>query len=409
MTIIYVHGVKVRSPTHGQQLRKSFVRWLGPKLSVNGTESGYEPVYWGDRAAQFRWDLASRPKTALLGQGGADEFAGLGSLRVAGDHSPLDRQAAPEPIDSAVLGAPVQPAETPIPPLASIPRERRGDFLADLYLVCRQTRSGEDPVAEDPLVAGLAEAAGQVADRWDTLVAQETNDAARAQKLVSAVDAALKGDQTIGMGGVADWVTNAGERLRRAAVWPGDAISTVFAELRPTLNEFVAYFVGDVFTYLNERGDRAAPGEIPQRVLGALRRAQNRKAVTGEKIIIVSHSMGGQLVYDALTYFITDSDGTLANLEVDHWFTCGSQVSLFAEMRLFLGQDEIPVGAKLPMPARVRSWTNYYDLNDLVGFVMEPVYQGVKDLSYDTGYGLAFAHTGFLARPSFFQALAGRL
>src|SRR4051794_5743067 len=35
MTIIYVHGVKVRSPNHGSELGKSFVRWLGPKLSVN--------------------------------------------------------------------------------------------------------------------------------------------------------------------------------------------------------------------------------------------------------------------------------------------------------------------------------------------------------------------------------------
>jgi hypothetical protein len=207
----------------------------------------------------------------------------------------------------------------------------------------------------------------------------------RGQKLVSAVDAVLKDDKTIGMGGLPNWMINAGEQLRRAAVWPGDAISTVFAELRPTLNEFVAYFVGDVFAYLNERGDRARPGEIPRRVLVALRLAQNRKAATGEKIVIVSHSMGGQLVYDALTHFITDGDHTLANLEVDHWFTCGSQVSLFAEMRLFRGQAEVPSGTKLPMPSRVRSWTNYYDLNDLVGFIMEPVYEGVKDLAYDTG------------------------
>jgi alpha-beta hydrolase superfamily lysophospholipase len=409
MTIIYLHGVKVRSPEHGQELRKSFARWLGPKLSVNGAEPGYEPVYWGDLAARFRWDLASRPKSAILGMGGAGDFAGLGSLRAAGDHSPLDRLAAPEAVDSPVLGAPVAPAMAPMPPLASLPLERRGDFLADLYLACRPTRSGEDPVAEDPLVAGLAEAAAQVADQWDALVSLETNDEARAQRLVSAVDAVLKGDRAIAMGAFADWMTNAGERLRRAAVWPGDAVSTVFGELRPTLNEFIAYFVGDVLTYLNERGDRSSPGDIPNRVLAALRRAQNRKAATGEKIIIVSHSMGGQLVYDALTYFIADSDQTLVNLEVDHWFTCGSQVSLFAEMRLFLGQAEVPAGTKLPMPARVRSWTNYYDRNDFVGFVMEPVYQGVKDLSYDTGYGLAFAHTGFLARPSFFQALAERL
>jgi hypothetical protein len=211
------------------------------------------------------------------------------------------------------------------------------------------------------------------------------------------------------MGGFADWMSGVGERLRRAAVWPGDAISTVFGELRPALNEFVAYFVGDIFTYLNERGSRDAPGEIPKRMLKALRGARNRRAATGEKIVIVSHSMGGQLVYDALTHFITESDPYLGDLEVDHWFTCGSQVSLFAEMRLFLGQAEVAPGVRLRRPSRVRAWTNYYDRNDLVGFIMEPVFEGVTDLAYDTGYGLAFAHTGFLARPSFFQALAQRL
>src|SRR5205823_13839281 len=164
--------------------------------------------------------------------------------------------------------------------------------LADLYLVCHPTRSGEDPVVDDPLIAGLAGAAAQVADEWDVLVAEETNDASRAQKLVAAVDAVLKDDRTIAMGAFADWVTNAAERLRRATVWPADAISTVFAELRPTPNEFVAYFVGDVLAYLNERGDRGAPGEIPKRMLVALRLAQNRKPETGEKIVIVSHSMG---------------------------------------------------------------------------------------------------------------------
>ena len=61
------------------------------------------------------------------------------------------------------------------------------------------------------------------------------------------------------------------------------------------------------------------------------------------------------------------------------------------------------------MPARVKAWTNYYDVNDLVGFVMEPVFEGPKDLAYDTGYGLFFAHTGLLARPSFFRAIADRL
>ena len=144
------------------------------------------------------------------------------------------------------------------------------------------------------------------------------------------------------------------------------------------------------------------------RVLGALRRAQERKKAIGEKIVVISHSMGGQLIYDSLSYF-AGGDAVLDDFEVDHWISCGSQVSLFAEMQLFLGQPDVPKGARLKMPPRVKAWTNYYDPNDLIGFVMEPVFEGVKDLEYNTGYGLFFAHTGFLARPSFFRAIADRL
>src|SRR5687768_14816451 len=92
MTIIYVHGVKVRSPEHGKQLGRSFGRWLGPKLSVNNEAAGYEAVYWGNLASRFLWDLKSRPKTRFLGMGGPGPFPGLGALREASaGATPLDR------------------------------------------------------------------------------------------------------------------------------------------------------------------------------------------------------------------------------------------------------------------------------------------------------------------------------
>src|SRR3954469_10648255 len=102
MTIIYVHGVKVREPDHGIRLGRSFNRWLGPKIAVNGEAAAYVPVYWGDAGARFRWDLATRPKTALLKAGGTAEFPGLGSLREASTKSPLDRPR-PQPADGAVI------------------------------------------------------------------------------------------------------------------------------------------------------------------------------------------------------------------------------------------------------------------------------------------------------------------
>jgi hypothetical protein len=40
---------------------------------------------------------------------------------------------------------------------------------------------------------------------------------------------------------------------------------------------------------------------------------------------------------------------------------------------------------------------------------MKGIFDQVDDLEYDTGYGLALAHTGYLARPSFFRAMADAL
>src|SRR5262245_16659332 len=191
-------------------------------------------------------------------------------------------------------------------------------------------------------------------------------------------------------------------------MWPADALGTVFAELRPAAHEFIAYFIGDVFAYLNEREVGGGPGEIPRRVLAALKSAHARKKQTHEPIVVVTHSMGGQLLYDAVTFFAR-SDPELSGLVVDHWISCGSQVSFFAELGLFKGQGDEAKPRKLHRPDPVAAWTNFYDPNDLVGFVMGPVFDGVSDVEYNTGYGLVLAHTGFLARPSFFEEMAKRL
>jgi hypothetical protein len=409
MSIIYIHGVKVRHPGHGIELGKSFGHWLAPKLSVKGSAPEYLPVFWGDVAAKFRWDLASRPKTTLLTQGGADGFAGLGSLREAGRDSPLDKPTISVDVEGPVLGKKAAGLETPPPPLSSVPPAQRADFLADLYLATRPRKGVRDPLAEDPFVAALADAAAFVAAQWDSLTANETTDDARAAKLMQAIEAKLAHDDLLQQGGFEDWMTKAGETLKRAAHWPADAVSTVFAELRPVANEFVAYFIGDVFAYLNSRvDDHNEPGEIPRRVLAALKQANLRKKHTGERIVVITHSMGSQLFYDAATFFAS-TDPDLADLEIDHWISCGAQVSFFAELGLFKGQPAITKPQKLQRPKCVLAWTNYYDRNDLVGYIMEPVFEGVNDIEYDTGYGLAFAHSGFLARPSFFEAIAARI
>jgi hypothetical protein len=408
MTIIYIHGVKVRSPEHGEALEVPFRRWLAPAIEKDGLMAEYLPVYWGDAAAKFRWDLDSRPRTALRGMGGREDFPALGSLRGVTDGLSLKVQPQ-ESEGGPVLGRAAPAVSSPVTPaLSSIPRERRADFLADLYLVARPDARKSDVFLADPPLARLAAVAADVAGNWENIVASQRDDAVRVEMLMHAVETKLGNNGLIAQGGLADWMVRAGEIVKRAAALPGDTLSTVFAELRPVANEFVAYFIGDVLTYIADREIDGIAGEIPRRVLSALACACERKKLTGEPIIVVTHSMGGQLLYDALTYFASERP-EFRDLVVDHWISCGAQVSFFAELGLFKTQPAVAKPQKLERPSNVAVWTNFYDPNDFVGFIMAPVFDGVVDIEYDTGYGLAFAHTGFLARPSFFGAMAARL
>jgi hypothetical protein len=403
VAIIYVHGVNVRDPSHGKQLEAPFRRWLAPRLSSQPDSVQYTPVFWGDIAATFRWKLASRPETKLLRQGG-DDGVEPAALRLASWNQYAGAPARPRgPVlnDAGGVAGDVMIMPRLIPP------DRRADFLSDLYLAVKCPRIGQDPLAEVAALGSLADVAQTVAQRWDDLVGKEADAVRAASILVQAMEASLPQGALLAQGGLRDFGTRTGEVLKRLAMLPFDAVSTALAELRPAANEFVARFLGDVLTYIQQREVGGEPGEIPKRVLSALRLAHERKTGTGEPIVVVTHSMGGQLVHDALAYFAPRQG--LADVKVDYWFSCGAQVSFFAELALLRGQPDPAPTEKLPRPANVLAWRNYYDPNDLVGFVMAPVFEGVTDEEYDTGYGLALAHTGYLGRPSFFEKMANRI
>jgi hypothetical protein len=417
MTLIYIHGVKVRSPDHGNSLGKPFQRWVLPKIGAGGLADAYDPIYWGDAGVKFGWNLASRPKTKLLHMGGEPSFPGLGSLRGATERTPFDRPDA-SAASGPVLGMTTSGGSRATPSLDAVDKDRRPDFVADLYLACKSVsdseadkfpgKSDQKPGPGKFEISALADAAATVAEQWESIVAADANDASRAATMVVKVDQLLTGNTLVGMGGAPDWVASAGEALKRAVAWPGDAIGTVLGEGRPFVNEFVAYFIGDVFVYLTQRGMKDAAGEIPQRVIRSLIKAKQRKATHGEKIVVVTHSMGSQIFLDAVNAF-ADGYKELDDLEIDHWFSCGCQSSLFAEMGVFVDQPKPGHDGKLAKPKHVTKWTNFYDVNDPVGYIMAPVFDGAEDIEYNTGYGLLLAHTGFLERPSFFEAMAKRL
>ena len=141
-------------------------------------------------------------------------------------------------------------------------------------------------------------------------------------------------------------------------------------------------------------------------MLSELHAASAAKTDGDDKLIVIAHSFGGEIVYDILTKFDP-------GLSIDVLITVGSQVGLFEEMKLYLASDDMypdDAGhAKVPMPSNLKRWLNVFDPNDVLSFLAEPIFAGVQDFKYDTGFSTLQAHGGYFLRPSFYSRLAARL
>jgi hypothetical protein len=258
-----------------------------------------------------------------------------------------------------------------------------------------------DAVARDPSTPGTLAGVDNTTQELDLLLT-------RVQQHADA-DAAL-----VGMG-IASWLARVrerlGEALNRSQDLPAYAVSVVAAELRQPLNTFVSAFFGDVFVYLRVRGIAAQPGEIPQRLLAKLTLAhQHARSRGGEPLVVLSHSMGGQIVYDAVTHFLPGHPA-LQHLRIDFWCATASQVGFFEELKLFLASDtHYKIGTPVPFPvAHLGVWWNVWDHNDFLSYTVKDIIAQVDDGPYDSGMSLLTAHGGYLQRPSFYHALAHKL
>ncbi len=101
-------------------------------------------------------------------------------------------------------------------------------------------------------------------------------------------------------------VSDLTKRARRSA---SDQLSffttNVFLRWRPAIDAIITNFIGDVFVYLSKRGDADTPGPIITDFLDVLVEAARMQPA--EALVVLSHSMGGQIVYDCATYYIPHS------------------------------------------------------------------------------------------------------
>jgi hypothetical protein len=393
--LVFVHGVSNRDTpeySDNQLARDAFLRELVvPALGLAAENFRIFNPYWGDQGVKFRWGNASLPESAS----DIETFGALdpGDLRMAADVLASASSDAPDIVAVAKrsLAEAIEIVWSAALPAVSTPAQARA--LAESYKQARQY------AASNPKPEWLATAkSGNFVDQL--LLDIETREVAA----VAATGVAQAQWESFGRAGLADRLK---ESLERITSLPASAMSSAVLTLgRKNTHLGAAQFLGDVFQYLDKRGDKGAPGPIVKKVLGEFRVARDARTSDDPKLIVLGHSLGGVISYDILTYFDP-------SIQVDVLITVGSQVALFEEMALYRASrpDFLPNPAsdRVPRPANVKQWLNVLDPNDVFSFRAEAVFDGVKDFKYETGYGTMSAHSGYFRRPSFYERLGERL
>jgi hypothetical protein len=191
---------------------------------------------------------------------------------------------------------------------------------------------------------------------------------------------------------------------RIASAAPRAASTGLLAATRARTHRSVSLFLGDILCYLRQRENHGAHAPIARIVADAIEDAHRSRSDVDPRVVVVAHSMGGNVVYDLLSHLRTD-------LRVDILATVGSQVGVFAELGLFpaVTAPADHVAYRVPELPNLARWINVYDPNDVLAFVVGEIFAGAEDYRYSTGRGLLHSHSSYFVRPSFHRTLAHRL
>ena len=442
MPLVFVHGVNVRKGVSDteqrlfqqeQLTRDELFRSISLKDLIPTKQNTLKIAnpYWGEFGAKFDFDLKSVPVSGTELFGGedadsADALAGMLPLEFAVN---LNKNSKP---DSFLLDlaqqdpAKAMPLVLDILTLVAAKTEREdSDIVAaskdlsafssatakylqsnpDLHWVKSTDSNGTPPPLDD----------GQFLDRLSEKVETFAAKQPQSEKFGGSalLDHLKKAAQTIGsIGGkvvatVAGAVTNIFDAAKGAVVGgiAGAAIGGVphlVANLaRPKATRTLCLFFGDVFVYLGERDDNA---NIRKTVEAAILEAHIART-DEDPLIIVAHSMGGDIVYDILTHYHPE-------VTVDLFLSVGSQVALFKEMRLFKEDEATPLGQKPALrkkPDNILNWVNVFDEIDVLGFATKEVFTEVKDFAIDNKTNLFETHGSYFLRPFFHERLRARI
>jgi hypothetical protein len=402
MPVIFVHGVNNRREDLDFEPRRLVTQGLLEKhmagATINGRKLGAgKPLfpYWGDLATSFAWGMKSLPEGNIdaLGVPGVD-----GELR---------------PLIALIRDALAHPAGAEDQPLLTLARQSFSTAVHVIgELVLLTAVSGEHEAAAHFVVAVQEYAARETGTpAW--LAPLQTDEQFLAT-LISALKTSSAGSvQTLGVfDSMGNTLAKSAAKLKQATKAAADKVldrvgdfasTKALAWGRSSLNATLGRFFGDVFVYLNGRGDRANPGPIPTLILKSWEDAIAH--APAEPIVIIGHSLGGVISFDLLSHFRSD-------LIVDLLVTVGSQVSHFEEMKLFRSSNRaIPDGItkRAPKPVNIKHWINVLDEIDIFSYACEAVFDGAQDLHYDTRTYVVKAHGAYFMQAPFYERLRKRI
>jgi len=384
MPLVFVHGVNVRDGDRYREGVRS-QRELFARAGLRGLAE--DPVvthpYWGGLAANPRWNNASVPDGDYESFGAEDDVAAT-----------LEESVSSWPRDN---------------PIIAIAREDFPNAVDVLWTLVPEEEASPELAEMGARTVAYAEANRNPV--WLQSVANDQQFLTQLQINVEAwqptgAAAGTASDDAWESFGLSDVWDSVREGARRLAGLPGRAAgAAVVAVSRSKVHGHVARFMGDIFVYLDKRGDRAQPGPIPRNVIDAIESADAARTPNDPHVVVVCHSMGGNIVYDVLSHYRPD-------LAVDVFVTVGSQVGMFEEFKVFHNSDDaVPAqrGDRVAKPANIAHWVNVFDKQDILSFATGRVFTDVTDFEYSTGASVLGAHTSYFKRPSFHRRLNERL
>lgn len=398
MPVIFVHGVVTRiDPARRKYERLTRRRdQLFRRLALKGLLADVnQPIispYWGDWGAHPAWDLASLPPSHIEAFGEEEEVA--------------------DSITDSLLAVTRPNWEEDGGPITAIAKADGLVNAVDLLVAAEfadelleEDNLEPSEMSEEEQSADVAVALFHLAERdphpyWLTDV---QSDADLLERLIEAVNAQAGTSALDSYGGREVWGRFVEGINRINSFAPRIASRGLLATTRSKVQRTMTQFLGDIFVYLNS-GMR---GEKIREIVGSAIRDGAASRSHDNPLIIIAHSMGGNICYDLLS-------SRLADIEVDAFVTVGSQVGFFEELKLFSVSDElVHSGAqvnKVTPPATIRNWLNVLDVADPLAFAVEPIF-GLPaiDFSYNTGAGFLASHSAYWIRPSFHAKLGERL